>query len=364
MSKDNRKLADKYSKTKIAWFPEKLQSFARGELIAPIYVRVKPLNRCNHKCFWCVYHEPEMSGMHGGMEKLDTISYPKMVEILDDFKDMGVKAVTYSGGGEPLMHPDIKHILQDTINRGIDRSVITNGHYLKDETAELLYDAHWVRISIDYHDEESFVTSRRIKGKNFQPVMDNIKAFAENKSDFCDLSVNYIVTEENHKDIYKAAELLVNLGVENIRFSPMWIAPNFYDYHRPIRDEVFSQIGKAIGTLETHQFRIFSSYDQVLPWRSPNPIDYRPYTRCFVKEFNPVVGADLNIYACHNQAYSDDSIIASMENQSFKEAWFSDEAKQFHETFDCQKVCTGQCAADSKNLFITELMKCKEDNFV
>ena len=25
----------------------------------------------------------------------------------------------------------------------------------------------------------------------------------------------------------------------------------------------------------------------------------------FVMQYNPVVGADMNIYACHNQAYSD-----------------------------------------------------------
>ena len=125
------KNSNKYSKTKIAWFPEKLQSFVAGEITAPIYVRVKPLNRCNHKCFWCVYHEPELSAMHGDMDKTDMISMEKMTEILDDFSDMGVRAVTYSGGGEPLMHGNITEILQHTFLKDIDVSVITNGQFLK-----------------------------------------------------------------------------------------------------------------------------------------------------------------------------------------------------------------------------------------
>ena len=354
------KNSNKYSKTKITWFPEKLQSFVAGKITAPIYVRVKPLNRCNHKCFWCVYHEPDLSQMHGGMEKSDTLSLDKMTEILDDFEDMGVKAVTYSGGGEPLMHPDINEILELTLQKGIALSTITNGQFLKGRTAELLTKAKWVRVSIDYCTEEGFVESRRIKGRHFYPILDNIKNFAAIKDDDCDLAVNFIITKENHKDIWKAAELLISLGVENIRFSPMWI-DNFNEYHEPIKDWIITELAHIKEHLETERFRIYSSYTYEV---FRDDIKHRPYTKCFVMQYNPVVGADMNIYACHNQAYSDDSIIASISDQSFKEAWFSQEAKKFHEGFNCQEICTGQCASDEKNLYIHELLDCEGDSFV
>jgi MoaA/NifB/PqqE/SkfB family radical SAM enzyme len=355
-----KKKANKYSKAKIAWFPEKLQSFVSGELTSPIYVRVKPLNRCNHKCFWCVYHEPEMSNMHKGMDKFDIIPIEKMLDILDDFKDMGVGAVTYSGGGEPLMHPDIVDILKRTKKNNIALSTITNAHFLKGEVAELLSDSSWVRVSIDYFDEESFIIGRRIKGKNYHKVIENIKHFAKIKSEDCDFCVNFIITKENYKGIRKASELLISLGIENIRFSPMWIE-NFNEYHKDIKDEIIQELASIKEDLQTDRFRIFSSYtDDVFR----DDINVRPYARCFVKEFNPVVGADLNIYACHNQAYSSDSVIASMKDQSFKEAWFSEEAKKFHTEFDCQSVCVGQCAADEKNIFLNELVQVKGDSFV
>jgi MoaA/NifB/PqqE/SkfB family radical SAM enzyme len=354
------KTSDKYSKTKIVWFPEKLQSFVSGKITSPLYVRVKPLNRCNHKCFWCVYHEPELADMHYGMNKFDKIPTEKMLEVLDDFKEMGIKAVTYSGGGEPLMHEGIIDILKRTKEHGIDLSVITNGHYLKGEIAELFSDAHWVRISIDYYDEESFVVGRRIKGKNYNKVIENIENFAKIKSPECDLSVNFIITKENYKGIRKAAKLLISLGVENIRFSPMWI-DNFNEYHADIKEEVIGELIAIKRDLETDRFKLFSSYKYDV---FKDDIKVRHYDRCFVKEFNPVLGADLNIYACHNQAYDEDSIIASCKDRSFKEAWFSDEAKVFHRVFDCRKTCTGQCASDDKNLFIHELLNCEGDNFV
>jgi len=358
--KSANKNSNKYSKTKIAWFPEKMQSFVSGKITAPIYVRVKPLNRCNHKCFWCVYHEPELSQMHEDMNKMDIISLEKMIELLDDFKEIGVQAVTYSGGGEPLMHPNIVEILEKTKEHKIDLSTITNGHYLKGKVAQLLQDAHWVRISIDYCTEEGFIGSRRIKGKNFYPVLENIKNFAKMKSDECDLCVNFIITKENHKEIRAAAELLISLGVENIRFSPMWI-DNFNEYHAPIKDWIISELSSIKEDLETDRFKIYSSYTNEV---FRGDIHRRSYTKCFAMQYNPVVGADLNIYACHNQAYSQDSIIASIKDKRFKEAWFSQEAQKFHAGFNCQKVCVGQCASDDKNIFIHELLDCYGDSFV
>ena len=100
-----------YSDLKIAQHPAKLDSFVRGEITAPLYVRVKPINLCNHACSWCIYksdRKPTSRGeqhmasvptsMHTDMKEADIIPTAKMLEVLDDFKAMGVKAITFSGG--------------------------------------------------------------------------------------------------------------------------------------------------------------------------------------------------------------------------------------------------------------------------
>ena len=48
---------NKYSDYKIFAFPEKVQSFREGNVTAPLYVRIKPINRYNHACHWCVYSD-------------------------------------------------------------------------------------------------------------------------------------------------------------------------------------------------------------------------------------------------------------------------------------------------------------------
>ena len=351
----------KYSNTKIVWFPEKLQSFVNNQLTAPIYVRIKPINACNHDCYWCVYHASKLSNMHLGMENKDIIKIDKMLEILDDLSEIGVEAVTYSGGGEPLLHPHSPEFLKKTLDNNIALSVITNGQFLKDENAEMLSDkgCYWVRVSMDYFDEESFSFSRKVPKKFYREIIKNISAFAKVKNRECDLSVNYIITKDNYQQLENITQIIIDCGVNNIRFSPMWIS-NFHEYHEPIKDIVFDKLDE-LRKHETDNFKIYSSYNK----KAMNDVvTFRPYKKCYVMQYNPVIGADLNVYACHNQAYSNDSIIISLKNRRFKEAWFSKEAKEFHNSFECQKVCAGQCASDNKNLLIHDVLNSYGDSFV
>jgi len=68
---------NKYSDYKILHFGEKIKSFKTETVSAPIYVRVKPINLCNHGCFFCIYSDGFrvkdkdnhiISGMHTDIE--------------------------------------------------------------------------------------------------------------------------------------------------------------------------------------------------------------------------------------------------------------------------------------------------------
>ncbi|MBQ8693524.1 MAG: radical SAM protein, partial [Synergistaceae bacterium] len=94
--------ATPYSNLKIFAHAEALKSIGDGKRIAPVYIRLKPTNYCNHNCYYCSYADSEL-GLRDAVKKQDQIPREKMLEIIDDMADMGVKAVTFSGGGEPLV---------------------------------------------------------------------------------------------------------------------------------------------------------------------------------------------------------------------------------------------------------------------
>lgn len=362
--------SNKYSDFKIFHFPEKLNSFTAGEVKAPLYVRVKPINLCNHGCFFCVYStgfrvkdggdmEHIQSGMHQDMKEMDAIPTEKMMEILYDLSRIGTKAITYSGGGEPLMHPDIVEIMQRTLDLKLDLSIITNGQNLAKERAAVLAKAKWVRVSMDYTDGEQMKRFRNVPEKSFDAVIRNITNFAKIKNADCDLAVNYIVHRNNYKNLWGYTQLLKDAGVENVRFSPMYV-PDFYDYHKEIADEVNEQLEK-IQTLCASNFSVNSTYN-ITPGSSHSHT--RSYNKCFVMQTVPVIGADLNVYACHNKAYDNTGCIGSIARQRFTDLWFSDATKQYFEKFNAKTTCMHECSNDRKNILINNFVNASTDNFI
>lgn len=362
---------NKYSALKIVGFPEKLQSFRDGVITAPVYVRVKPINNCNHACRWCVYkadrrgNEGAMpviaSDMHLDMVEKDVMPREKMIEVIDDFQSMGVEAVTFSGGGEPLLHRDIVEFMEHTLKCGIDLSIITNGQLLTGSRAKALAYAKWVRISMDYTNAYQMARSRVVPERLFEEVMTNVQTFARMKRPSCDLGVNFIVHRDNCEGLFDFARELFRLGVENIRFSPMY-CPDFLEYHRPIKEKVEAQLwkiaryadmGGASGSVNT-------TYDLHNPAHGPE----RKYNHCYFMQTVPVVGADQNVYACHNKAYDKTGLIGSIREQRFSQLWFGEEAKAVFEKLNPQCDCKHPCANDLKNQHIMELVNAAQDNFV
>ena len=95
-----------YSKMKVFHFKEKIDSLPKenNKILAPIHIRIKPTNACNHNCRYCAYRVSNLQ-LGKDMKIKDFIPKKKMMEIIDDLIEMDVKAVTFSGGGEPFCYP-------------------------------------------------------------------------------------------------------------------------------------------------------------------------------------------------------------------------------------------------------------------
>ena len=144
-----------YSAFKLFHYPDRLEALAAGRVPAPVHVRIKPTNVCNHACYFCAYRIDELS-LGEGMNVRDRIPPEKMAEIADDLVEMGVEAVTFSGGGEPLIYPHIVDTVERLAAGGIRIGCLSNGSMLKGRVAEAFArHASWIRISIDGWDDAS-----------------------------------------------------------------------------------------------------------------------------------------------------------------------------------------------------------------
>ena len=348
-----------YSHQKLAFHKEKLKSLKEGRITAPLYVRVKPTNKCNHKCFYCSYDPDFGYLLSEKKEILDEIPREKMMEILDNFKEIGVKAITYSGGGEPLVYPHIEEALQKNIDDGIDISIITNGQSLNGKKAELLANAKWVRVSADSCTPEVFKASRRISEKAFYELEDNLRNFAKLKNLDCEFGINFVIHKENARQVLESAKYFKSIGLNHIRFSPVFIPKGYKDcpegsakYHEPFRESVKKQIEEA-KKIEDENFKVYNFYDTDF---DSSLVCKRTYPKCFMMQVVPVIAANSSVYFCHDKAYSDSGLLGSIKDRSFKDLWFSPEAKEIFDTFDPIKGCQHHCTADGRNICIQKMI--------
>ena len=129
-----------------------MESVRVRSLTAPVHVRIKPINCCNHDCWYCAYRSSALQ-LGEGMDIADRIPESKLSEIAVDLVGMGVNAVTVSGGGEPLLHKASPACIERLGRAGIRVGVLTNGTNLKGRMAEALSRwGTWARVSLDAWD--------------------------------------------------------------------------------------------------------------------------------------------------------------------------------------------------------------------
>ena len=292
----------------------------------------------------------------------DEIPHDKMMEIIEDMKQMGVKAVTFSGGGEPLLYPYIEESMQRILDYGIDLSIITNGSLLSGKKAELLSKAKWVRISVESVNDEEYCSIRGIKAGSFLRLCENINEFSKIKDDSCELGINVVVNECNHAEVYEIAKLMKSLGVNHVKFSPM-ITNETKKYHEAFVEQVTDEINRAEQELSDSNFKIINLYTADF---EDSVFFERQYSRCPIKEFICVIGANQKVYYCHDKAYLSDGVVCDIRNKSFREVWFSEEVTSLFKNFNAKAVCRQHCIYDSRNNLINSFLDMDKNhvNFV
>lgn len=348
-----------YTKMKIFHYKDKLDSLPLGvnTIFPPMHIRIKPTNICNHNCWYCGYRNENIQ-LGKDMAKKDMIPRQKMMELLGDFVEMGVKAITFSGGGEPLCYPYMLETIRGLSENNIKFSCLTNGSRLNGEIAEIFaHKGTWIRISIDGWDNASYASYRGVSENEFGKVMANLENFKK-LGGSCYLGVVIIVDKNNALHVYEMINNLRNIDVNSVKVAPCLVSDDSAEsnnYQKPYLKKVQEQVERAIIDFRNENFEIFNSYQAQL-----ETFD-KDYSWCPYIQINPVIGADLNVYSCHDKAYNiDEGLIFSIKEQRFKTAWFSDKSRFFK--INPQVHCKHHCIVNEKNRMILEYLNVDKEH--
>src|SRR5690242_6726292 len=168
----------------------------RASFKLPYMVMFETTLMCNMFCEYCIF------GEEGKFNDLQTRAVRERIfERIDEFCEMGIFALSFSGG-EPLLNPSTSDYIAYAADKGLWTSMPTNGLLIK-KYADGVARLDMLEVSIDSLDRQRFAKRRGIDG--LPRILDNLEFVLTKRRPFT-TQINAAVNLENIDDLPDLAE--------------------------------------------------------------------------------------------------------------------------------------------------------------
>jgi len=209
---------------KIFFYTNEIVRMLAGEYVPPVTCEIDLSNRCQLNCSFCMYKKFRADEC----QDLDLDIYKCLFR---DFRKGGLKSITFTGGGEPLIHDSAIEMIELALSHDLDIGLVTNGIRLNIIPNYMLNSFKFIRISLDAPNEKIY---RKIKGADFfDRVVSNTREVVEKSGKKVTIGWSYVVCKDNESGISAAKNLAKEVGVSYIQFKPAWINGKVYDFSFP-----------------------------------------------------------------------------------------------------------------------------------
>ena len=295
----------------------------------PVLVEVDPSNTCNHACHFCIssyIHLPESKDL----ETFDRSIMPRdvLMKACKDFVDMKVRAVNWTGGGEPTINKHIKEAIAFLGKNKVKMGMFTNGTLLdKWDLFETIVDnMTWVRFSIDAGTKETYEKVRRPKkNAGWDKMLSNLKTLIKvnnEKGKKIDIGVGFVITPDTYKEITNYAEAFKDLGLDYCQFKPEIVNREREGGRQRGVDFWNNEVEPLLKDAKEILGDLFQVNGYKLTDLERDPTLYgRTYKKCLGSQLQPCLGADGHVYVCPNHRGYKQYSYGSLHEKSFKEIW-------------------------------------------
>lgn len=353
----NEKQADAYSTDKLAAHPELLRKYRETNEGSLISVHLMPQNVCNQRCSFCSYRLPDNKNSSSFNEGKH-IPWDDMVNLLLDFKDLGVQGIEVTGGGEPLAYPFTEKMWEKMADHGFATAIVTNGTLMKDRAALLTQKMKWARVSIDSANKRTYATMRKCPEKHFDLAKRAVQELRKNapKDPEFRLGCGFVLCNENIDEVYDFVQLARDLGADNVRLSSTFSDQNL-NYFKVGNEKLRAAVDASVRAKEKFETETFKVHNLIPTrvWETEHHT--QDYTRCGVKDFLCVVEGECKVYTCCTFTGSLSGCYGKFTEHSggFKGLW--NEYSDWRKNFDASAYCKVSCLYRQRNLSIIDLLQ-------
>tara|TARA_R100000234_G_scaffold39845_1_gene23827 strand:+ start:19169 stop:20383 length:1215 start_codon:yes stop_codon:yes gene_type:complete len=347
--------------SKITANVDRVVEFLETGNTSPVLIEVDPSNACNHACSFCLSSYIHFD-KYKGTETFSRAVMPRdmLMGLCQDFVDMGVRAVNWTGGGEPTLNKHLKEAIEYCGSHGIKMGMFTNGTLFDkwDMFDALVDNMTWVRISVDAGTRETYNNVRRARGKqNWDKMVENLTKLIEvnnSKGKKIDIGVGYVVSPDTYHEIVDFAKFFKDFDLTYCQYKPEIVIREDGGEQRELefwRDKVGPLLAEAEEILgDKFQVNGYKFEDLATDREKFG----RNYKKCLGSQISPCIGADGHIYVCTNhRGWKQYSYGCLYDGKTFKEIWSDMERRGavmgLIENIECFSNCTKLCKPHESN---------------
>jgi len=290
----------------------RIKQILQGELPFPQTLELYISNRCNHKCKGC--HSKEFFGLKSPFMEIQLFK-----EIIGQLSSLGLEGIDFSGGGEPLLHPDFNAMIEFVVKKGVKAGLVTNGIFINRKSDKMLIEnLSFIRLALDAANKKTY---KRIHGyDDFPLLIENIRHLIKQKRKFnscITIGLKFLISKMNYSEIFPAAQFAKSLGVDYVQFKLLKGSAK-YNLSDSIQKEIDASLQKT-SLLSTKEFFVVGSIKQAGRMRAS----------CKLSLLHPAIDVSGNLYICnyfHHRKRA--HRIGNLNRNSFEEIWLSKSHKE------------------------------------
>lgn len=322
-----------------------LHAIKLGERPPPINVEIDLSNRCSLGCEWCHFAYTHTRGPLAGKQAgpANAISGGDLMDlalaesILDQLSEVGVKSITWTGGGEPTLHPQFNAIAGYANYKRLEQGLYTHGGHINPERARILKKQFtWVFISLDECTPEAYKKSKGVD--RFDRALEGISNLV-NAEGMATIGVGFLLHKENWRDTHHMVKLARSLGVDYVQFRPTILS------EKEAPGEVVENLNwltNAMAHLNAYQKDSFviADLERFAMYRD---WDGHGYSTCYWSGLQTVITPNGKVWRCTNKREHPGALLGDLSQESFSELWARSGGSCGVDS-ECRLMCRGHVA--------------------
>jgi len=331
----------------------------------PIRVDIDITQKCCDSCYFCYSKMYRNNSLYKNAE-INITDFERLIEAL---AKRGTRCIRFTGGGEPLLHPEIENILPIPKKYGLKSCIITNGDRLNNQICELLVsNIDHIRISVNSGENETRqILHQSPKDVNsLKEILKYIKYLIKLREKESSqykkplIWATFLLLPDNFKEIVLATELLRKTGIDSISFRPV-----YHNLGKPFSPEEYDslkcQLNKALGYHNPPNFSVFIPKREIADSNNLHPRNLFAnciscYTRTIIEATNN--GPSIKVCGLH-RGIDGENIGIIHKTMPFTDIWdqWCDKMDVSKRPYGCKK-----CIDVSMNVTLNKIYKVLIDN--